>query len=869
MVNDSGIDPTDRLTNDPTVMVSGLLDGATWSYSVDGGRTWRQGEGDRIPETAFDGDGVQDLLVRQQSGTTGMTSLPSGLSFTLDRTSPTVPPFDARPTTIDRDTGDRAPAFFLFAKGPDESGTLRWQAGDQEGSGTSRSLRLPDIVLRRPGDVVYWHEDAAGNASPKETQYLDGAAPTVLSMMPRGGFVDGSTPERPRMRGGDLLIQGLEPGGRWSYAIDDASWKDEVGDVLSDALLRVPGKHVVRTIHTDSHGNESDLARWQVEVVDSFKLRLKNDTGRTEAQKTDLYTFDATVLVEQANGGFHSAFFSIDGGNSWQPVVGSSIPSDHFSGDGKKQVIVKGFVGDGVPIGEATLDFEVDRTHPGPVRRVAPEGIFVSDTGEPWTTASTGRNLLISTPGLSVLDLEEGTSLLYTTYAAQEQSQQLSMSRWRPDASIPADAFEEGRQLWGLSAVDRAANASDPMFFGTWLDTLRPQAPQVVLTRTAEAWMATDESLEAHGRLEYRRPEGEWRPYEPAGIVDEPRVDALLFRQVDLAGHASDERAPIHIERASPIKLRLKNDTGVTEPQKSDLYTSDATVVVAGIEPWMGHVEYRIDGGDWKRLGDGKEIGATSFAGDGKPRVEARVHDKSGGVFDPVSLSFELDTTPMNTTTLRVVHNKGLVSELGQLDAKGEYTLSNQALVQLVDLEPDATWTYAFYNIQDTKQRGSPLVGNGEFIPKETIDEGAQVIGVHVSDRAGNPDNVIQLINLWLDTTAPRQPEVTVRSEGARYSFIVENPVASERLEWFKDNDWIQMDNARLDTPPLSSVTKFLIRAVDPAGNPSKPFEWDAWPELPERLDEEPLSQPQTWASPPTLPPSLSPLPADAGLPVV
>ncbi|WP_238139527.1 Ig-like domain-containing protein [Roseateles aquatilis] len=86
LTNDSGSSNSDKVTNDATLGISGLETGATWEYSSDGSR-WTTGSGSSIPASAFSGDGIKSIQVRQTDAA-GNTSGASTFTFTLDSTAP-------------------------------------------------------------------------------------------------------------------------------------------------------------------------------------------------------------------------------------------------------------------------------------------------------------------------------------------------------------------------------------------------------------------------------------------------------------------------------------------------------------------------------------------------------------------------------------------------------------------------------------------------------------------------------------------------------------------------------------------------------------------------------------------------------------
>lgn len=65
--NDSGVSGDDRVTNDATLLVKGLVNGMTWKYSVDNGVTWKDGSSsNQIAASEFGGvGGVKNVQVVQ------------------------------------------------------------------------------------------------------------------------------------------------------------------------------------------------------------------------------------------------------------------------------------------------------------------------------------------------------------------------------------------------------------------------------------------------------------------------------------------------------------------------------------------------------------------------------------------------------------------------------------------------------------------------------------------------------------------------------------------------------------------------------------------------------------------------------------
>ena len=84
---DTGADTTDGITSDSTITVSGLEEGATWRYSLDGGKTWHVGHGSEISDIKSDGNHEAQVV---QTDTAGNSSEAAVLRFRLDTGAPTL-----------------------------------------------------------------------------------------------------------------------------------------------------------------------------------------------------------------------------------------------------------------------------------------------------------------------------------------------------------------------------------------------------------------------------------------------------------------------------------------------------------------------------------------------------------------------------------------------------------------------------------------------------------------------------------------------------------------------------------------------------------------------------------------------------------
>lgn len=88
--HDTGIDVTDRLTRDATVVVEGLDDGETWLFQIDDELQWRTvTDTQEIAHSVFTRDGLHRVTVARLDAAGNRTE--SSLSFTLDTQAPGAP----------------------------------------------------------------------------------------------------------------------------------------------------------------------------------------------------------------------------------------------------------------------------------------------------------------------------------------------------------------------------------------------------------------------------------------------------------------------------------------------------------------------------------------------------------------------------------------------------------------------------------------------------------------------------------------------------------------------------------------------------------------------------------------------------------
>jgi hypothetical protein len=184
LAHDTGLNASDLITSNGTLKLSGIEDGATVAYSIDGGKTW---------STSFTAvEGQNDVLVHQIDKA-GNVSDNANLNFTLD-TSTSTPVIS---TVVDTGNG-------LQISGTAEAGatvTVTSPSGSpltiQAGADGKWSVPAPGARLQ--GSVSASATDVAGNTSGLTSVTIDVEVPIggtdgsksspTVAMTPDGGYV--------------------------------------------------------------------------------------------------------------------------------------------------------------------------------------------------------------------------------------------------------------------------------------------------------------------------------------------------------------------------------------------------------------------------------------------------------------------------------------------------------------------------------------------------------------------------------------------------------------------------------------------------------------------------------------------------------
>lgn len=159
--------------------------------------------------------------------------------------------------------------------------------------------------------------------------------------------------------------------------------------------------------------------------------------------------------------------YSFDGGQTWTPGTGESIPGTAAGTDGIKTVLVYQTDTAGLDSGRASLTFELDKTPP---RR--PLLVLKNDTG------GGSVDTITSDPAVLIQQRDPDTTLKISIDNGEWQT-------WTSD-EIPGTLFgdKQGGHSIAVVQTDPAGNAKSASLEIT-LDTLPPLPPQLVLATAA------------------------------------------------------------------------------------------------------------------------------------------------------------------------------------------------------------------------------------------------------------------------------------------------------------------------------------------------------------------------------------------------
>ena len=556
---DTGSSSSDGLTNANRVTISTPEVGASWEYSVNGGKDWTSGT-----DTGFtlrDGTYAKDVIQVRQTDAAGNRSLVSGnaKAVTVDTSAPV-----ALTMTLPTDTGSsnsdgltkenrvtistpEAGASWEYSV---NSGT-DWAAGTDTGFTLSEGVYAIDAIQVR-------QTDEAGNRSllsknPTEIT-VDTSAPDALTMIlpvdTGSSSSDGLTKEN------RVTISTPEAGASWEYSVNGGKdWTSgtDTDFTLSDGTY---AKDAIQVRQTDAAGNRSLVSgnakgiTVDTRAPDALTMTLPVDTGTSSS---DGLTKENRVTISTPEAGA-SWEYSVNGGKDWT----SGTDTDFTLSEGRYaidaiQVRQTDVAGNTSTVSGNAKAVTVDTSAPGALRVTWP-----SDTGSSSSDGITNANrVTISTP-------EDDAIWEYSVNGGKDWTSGTDTGFTLSDGTYAKDAIQ-------VRQTDAAGNRSlvSGNAKGITVDTRAPDA--LTMTLPADTGSSSSDGLTKENRVIISTPEAgasweysvnsgaDWAAGSGRGFTlpeGSYAKDAIRVRQTDVAGNTSSvsgNATEITVDRAAPV----------------------------------------------------------------------------------------------------------------------------------------------------------------------------------------------------------------------------------------------------------------------------------------------------------------------------
>ncbi|NVN97948.1 MAG: Ig-like domain-containing protein, partial [Geobacteraceae bacterium] len=835
LANDTGASSSDHITNDSRLSLSGIENGATVEYSIDGGKNWSA--------SFTPAEGANTVLIHQID-LAGNTSSAGSFSFTLDTTAPVAPG-----VTLANDTGSSS-SDHITNDGRFTIGALEPGATVQYSTNGGSTWSSGFTAVEGDNSVSVRQIDVAGNVS-NGTDFhftLDTKAPATPLVTLTHDTANGADNSDLLTNNSAITVSPVAEPLTREYSVDGGAWVNSYRAPTAD------GSHTVQARDTDLAGNSATGSlTFNLDSTPPVApgVTLAHDTGSSS-------TDNVSRIGELALNGIETgatAEYSTDNGKSW---------SSSFSAvEGVNNIAVHQIDMAGNVSSSTNLTFTLDTTSPAnPVVALTHDTANGSDNSDHITS---NASLTISTPSEVVTreysvdgggwvssyspalaDGYHAVTVRDTDIAGNSSTGAISFTL---DTAVPAapgvalahdtgtnsadnisrignlalSGIETGATVeysidngksWSSSfsavegvnhlsvhQIDMAGNVSSSTNLTFTLDTTAPTYPLVSLTHDTANGPDNSDHLSNNSALtvspaaepvarEYSVDGSSWSNSYTAPTVDGSHTVQVL--DTDLAGNSSSSSLTFTLDTmVSAPSLALAADTGTS---KTDHFTSNGSLVVDGVESGAT-VEYSIDGGNhW----------GTSFSAvEGANNVSVRQIDLAGNISSSNSLSFTLDTAAA-VPTVSLTHDSG--SSLSDF-------VTNDGSLTIGSLEPDATVQYS-------------INGGSTWTSGFTAVEGDNIVSVRQIDVAGNISNGTNF-HFTLDTKAPATPLVTLTHDTANgadnsdlltnNSAITVSPVAEPLTREYSVDGGLFVSNYTAPTADGSHAVQ--VRDTDLAGN--------------------------------------------------
>ena len=862
LVSDTGSSTSDRITNNATINVTGLVTGGTWQYQMDGtAGSWTTGTASSLIASS----GAHTYFVRQFD----MAGLSSGVStavtYTLDTSAPSA--LGSVATTANVAENSRGEVT-LTANANDvpASTSVTWSLGtgldsalfDITSAGVLSFKIAPNYETPRGSafnaasnndayTVNVIATDAAGNASAPSAIVVNvtdvNEAPTVVAQTPTSSVsVNQAVNLNVANAFGDPDTQATDATWRTlSYTAtglpSGLSINASTGVIGGTATATTASAASVTVTATDGLGlsitETFSLSVVSAPVISSFTVTdnvAPNSVGKSGDNLTFVVTLSEAVTVIPATGAGAVApqiTFSVNGqavtatyasgsGTSVLTFSGGTVPA---TGNGTAisitSIALNSGTVTGISSGQGWVSTTVSQSYNGYTvdnTALAPNLTLASDTGSSASDKLT-NNLTINVGGLEI-----GATWQYQV--------DTTAGSWVTGTASSFTASAGAHSYW-VRQTDAAGNTIDTSTAVSYtLDTSAPATPSLTLASDTGS-SASDKltnnltinvgGLEIGAMWQYQVDNGTWTTATASGtsatFTAMSGPHSYVVQQTDAAGNTSEISTAVTytFDTSAPTtpSLTLASDTSISA---SDSLTSNATINVSGLETGTTW-QYQVDNGTTWLTGT-----ASSFtASEGTHSYSVRQTDAAGNTStQSVAVIYTLDTSAVAPTL-------SLAADTGPNSTDG---LTNNPTIVVTGLESGAVWQYKV----DSTGTWTTATASGTSATF-TAMSGPHSYVVQQSDVAGNTStpNTPVIYTYTLYTNAPTTPTLTLASDtgiSASDNLTSNATINVSALE--TGTTWqYQVDNGTWATGTASSFTAssgehtYLVRQIDAAGNTS------------------------------------------------
>ena len=849
LASDTGSSASDRITNNATINVTGLVTGGTWQYQVDGS-AWATGTASSLIASS----GAHTYFVRQIDAAGNTSAVSTAVTYTLDNTAPTV-------NTTTFSVAENTTAVGTLAA--NETVTWSLDTGADTGlftltGGVLSFTTTPNYETPRGSafnaasnndayTVNVIATDAAGNASAPSAIVVNvtdvNEAPTVVAQTPTSSVsVNQAVNLNVANAFGDPDTQATDATWRTlSYTAtglpSGLSINASTGVIGGTATATTASAASVTVTATDGLGlsitETFSLSVVSAPVISSFTVTdnvAPNSVGKSGDNLTFVVTLSEAVTVIPATGAGAVApqiTFSVNGqavtatyasgsGTSVLTFSGGTVPA---TGNGTAisitSIALNSGTVTGISSGQGWVSTTVSQSYNGYTvdnTALAPNLTLASDTGSSASDKLT-NNLTINVGGLEI-----GATWQYQV--------DTTAGSWVTGTASSFTASAGAHSYW-VRQTDAAGNTIDTSTAVSYtLDTSAPATPSLTLASDTGS-SASDKltnnltinvgGLEIGAMWQYQVDNGTWTTATASGtsatFTAMSGPHSYVVQQIDAAGNTSEISTAVTytFDTSAPTtpSLTLASDTSISA---SDSLTSNATINVSGLESGATW-QYQVDNGTTWLTGT-----ASSFtASEGTHSYSVRQTDVAGNTStQSVAVIYTLDTSAVAPTL-------SLAADTGPNSTDG---LTNNPTIVVTGLESGAVWQYKV----DSTGTWTTATASGTSATF-TAMSGPHSYVVQQSDVAGNTStpNTPVIYTYTLYTNAPTTPSLTLASDtgsSASDGFTSNATINVSALE--TGTTWqYQVDNGTWATGTASSFTAssgehtYLVRQIDAAGNTS------------------------------------------------